>query len=115
MAARSQRYEETITHVMQILAGVNLRVLHTFDLDSACARHPGGICPHHGTAPCDCQMTVLMAFSPSHEPVFLTGHACDGRIRFSLESPPSPLGELTLETIIKQVVRAEHYFIEAEA
>ncbi len=104
MFVLSQTYEAAITQLTQRLGEAGLRVLRTFDLQSACADQPGGICPHHGTAPCNCQMTVLLVYARDGLPVSLVVHGCDGQTWLSVEDVPQQITDPSLEATIMQAL-----------
>jgi hypothetical protein len=54
-----------------------LYVIRSFDLRSALATHADCECPHHGTAQCTCQFTVLLVYGSAPQPVTLTVHCRD--------------------------------------
>lgn len=114
MTTETLSYEETIAQVIALIKSAHLDVLRTFDLKSACACGPDNVCPHHGVAPCDCQLTVLLVYGSHDGPVMLSGHACDGRIWFSLGNTPPPQMEPSLQTAIMRIMRDERYLVEAE-
>lgn len=60
----------------------------TFDLRAARAVQTDCPCPHHGTAQCDCQMVVLLAYIDSGPPVSLVAHGNGGRCRVSVVASP---------------------------
>jgi hypothetical protein len=114
MTTEAVSYEETIAQVISLIRGAQLDVLRTFDLKSACACGPDNVCPHHGVAPCDCQLTVLLVYGSYEGPVMLTGHACDGRIWFSLGNTSPAQTEPSLQTVLTRIMRDERYLVEAE-
>lgn len=56
-----------------------LSVVRSFDLRSALTIHADCECPHHGTAQCTCQFTVLLVYGGAPQPVTLTIHCRDSR------------------------------------
>ena len=71
------------------LATANLRVVQTFDLNTARHSLEDCPCPHHGTEQCDCQLVVLLLYANSAEPVTLILHGNDGRTWLSLVEQPN--------------------------
>lgn len=73
-----------------------LYVVRSFDLRSALAAHTECECPHHGTAQCPCQFTVLLVYGDTPEPVTLTLHCRDrhsgtqAQIVHDPAAPPDP-------------------------
>ncbi len=104
MLALRQEYEAMIAQVTRFLVGADLRVVRTFDLKAACAEQPGGVCPHHGTAPCNCQLSVLLVYSQASDPITLTVHQCDGQTWLSLVDGPQQRADPLLEARILQAL-----------
>jgi hypothetical protein len=46
-------------------------------------------CPHHGTARCTCQYSVLLVYSEAGPPVPVTVHSRDSRTRFDIAADPN--------------------------
>jgi hypothetical protein len=80
--------DKSLVWLKDRLATANLRVVQTFDLNTA--RH--GLehcpCPHHGTDQCDCQMVVLLVYANTTEPATLILHGNDGQTWLSLVERP---------------------------
>ncbi len=104
MFVLSQAYETAITQLTHHLGEAGLHVLRTFDLKSACADQPGGICPHHGTAPCNCQMTILLIYAHDGLPVSLAVHGCDGQTWLSVEDGPQQPSDSHLAAALMQAL-----------
>ncbi len=99
-----QRYEEAIAQATQLLIEAGLQVVRTFDLRSACADQPGGVCPHHGTAPCNCQLAVLLVYGQAETPAALMVHSCDDQTWFSVVNVPQQRADPQLESTIVQAM-----------
>jgi len=88
--------ETVIRQVTQNLETAGLRVVRSFDLRSACASFADNVCPHHGTAPCDCQLVVLLIYGAG-APVSLILHSHRGQTELQWdEAPharPGPVGQ----------------------
>jgi len=67
--------ETVIRQVTENLEAAGLRVVRSFDLRSACASFTDNVCPHHGSAPCDCQLVVLLIYGVTLTPVSLILHS----------------------------------------
>jgi len=92
-----------LDRVTERLTGRGLRVVRSFDLQSAC----GGlqnVCPHHGSAPCNCQMVVIVVSLGSYPPVSLVAHSVDGVTDFELVSPSGMPVDQTLAVAIKNAL-----------
>jgi len=79
--------ETVVRQVTQNLEGTGLRVVRSFDLHSACASFTDNICPHHGTAPCDCQLVILLIYGAG-APVSLTLHSHRGQTELQWDEAP---------------------------
>jgi len=75
--------EQVVQAVTAALARRGVRLVRSFDLQAARARHPDPrdcACPQHGTAQCTCQYVVALAYPPLPDgltaaPHVLTAHA----------------------------------------
>ena len=84
------------------LATANLRVVQTFDLNTARHALEDCPCPHHGTEQCDCQMVVLLVYVNSAEPAALILHGNDGQTWVSIvEHPNQQPSKQTIKAIQK--------------
>lgn len=79
--------ETVVRQVTQNLEGTGLRVVRSFDLRSACASFTDNICPHHGTAPCDCQLVILLIYGAG-APVSLILHSHRGQTELQWDEAP---------------------------
>ncbi len=92
--------ETTIAHLTQWLTNQELRIVRSFDLQSACASFSDRICPHHGDYPCDCQLVVLLVYSAAAAPVSIMLHTHRGKTDIDLvDSPNNHLCQLLEKTI----------------
>ena len=80
--------ETVIRQVTENLAAAGLRVVRSFDLRSACASFADNVCPHHGTAPCDCQLVVLLIYGVMITPVSLILHGHRGQTELQWDEAP---------------------------
>ena len=81
--------ESVISRFSKQLEAVGLRVVRSFDLKSACASYPDLICPHHGDAPCDCQMVVLLVYGTKSTPASVVLHSHRGQTDVDLVDTPN--------------------------
>jgi hypothetical protein len=65
--------------LIEALEGDGLRVYRSFDLQAALTYLPDCGCPHHGTAPCDCQYVVLLVYDGDALPTQIVAHGRDER------------------------------------
>jgi hypothetical protein len=65
---------EALQWTSQTLTQNGLRVIQTFDLNTARHTLEDCSCPHHGTSECDCQMVVLLVYGETGGPVTLILH-----------------------------------------
>ena len=80
--------ETVARQATQNLEAAGLRVVRSFDLRSACASITENVCPHHGTAPCDCQLVVLLVYGTGTAPVSLMFHSHQGQTELEWEEAP---------------------------
>ncbi len=112
MLVPREEYEAIVTRIVGLLDEADLRTVRTFDLKSACAERPAGVCPHHGTAPCNCQMSVLLVYGQTGDPMTLTAHQCDGRTWLSLALGSQQRTEPALEARILQALAPGAFAVE---
>jgi hypothetical protein len=71
------------------LERLGLQVLRSFDLSTAaCVSDPDMPCPHHGSAPCDCHLVVLLVYGEGGPPVSVVAHGHDQQTWFSVVEDP---------------------------
>jgi hypothetical protein len=80
----NQPCDETLQWTKEQLSQSNLRVVQTFDLQSARTGLQDCSCPNHGTDQCNCQMVVLLVYGNAVEPVTLILHGSNGQTWISL-------------------------------
>ncbi len=85
----SDSNDESLAWLKERLARANLRVVQTFDLNTARHALEDCPCPHHGTDQCDCQMVVLLVYVDVTEPATLILHGNDGQTWLSLVEHPN--------------------------
>ncbi len=85
--------QAAVAEVQGRLERSGLAVLRSFDLSTAaCVPWPGMPCPHHGNAPCKCQLVVLLVYEAQGPPVSLMAHGHDAQTWFSIvEDPQGPI------------------------
>ena len=93
--------ETAVANVTARLIGSGLRVVRSFDLQSACASSPSQACPHHGQGPCDCQLVILMVYDTGGQPDSLVLHTCDGQTQVGLAAIPGRINIAGLEKRIR--------------
>jgi hypothetical protein len=79
--------ETVIRQVTENLEAAGLRVVRSFDLRSACASFADNVCPHHGTAPCDCQLVILFIYGAG-APASLILHSHRGQTELQWDEAP---------------------------
>lgn len=67
-----------------------LYVVRSFDLRSALVAQSECQCPHHGTAQCTCQFTILLVYGDAPQPVTLTIHCRDRHSGTQAQIVPDP-------------------------
>ncbi|HUF39377.1 MAG TPA: hypothetical protein VMN57_12705 [Anaerolineales bacterium] len=110
--------ETVIRQAAESLEAAGLRVFKTFDLRSACASFTDNNCPHHGSAPCDCQLVVLLIYGPDDPPISLVLHSHRGLTELQWdeapESRPNPAGQAFIVQVLNGSVDLPAH-IDAEA
>ena len=109
-----QEYERAITLVTKRLGGAGFQVVRTFDLKSACADQ-SGICPHHGTAPCNCQMAILLVYGATPQPGTLMVHGCGDQTSFSLVDIPQQPTDPEMELVILRALSFDNLPLRIES
>lgn len=98
--------EEAITWIKQALTQTGLQVHRSFDLRSSRALATGCLCPHHGTAVCDCQMVVLLLYGSDSRPATLVIHSHNGQTWLTLANSAAERPSPTLISLITQAITA---------
>ncbi|GAB4577449.1 MAG: hypothetical protein Fur0022_01800 [Anaerolineales bacterium] len=96
--------ETVIQQVTQDLEKARLRVVRSFDLRSACGSLDGNVCPHHGTAPCDCQLVVLLVYGVGATPASLLLHSHRGQTEIQCDETPEARPNSELKAQIYRVL-----------
>ena len=92
--------DEALLRLEGKLAAANLRVVQTFDLQSARLGLDDCPCPHHGTSACDCQMVILLLYGQTGVPATLILHGNGGQTWLSLiDRPGQPAGAEALAIV----------------
>ncbi len=86
--------EAAIAQIRRCLVEHGVRVVRSFDLQTACATFPDLTCPHHGDDPCDCQLVVLLVYGDDGTPASVVVHSHWGQTGIDLvvshDQMPSP-------------------------
>ena len=88
------------------LTSAGFRVVQTFDLQVARLSHTDCTCPHHGTADCDCQLTVLLVYPQTDEPSSLVIHSRDGHTEVSFAGPATGQIDVRIEQLLGGILPA---------
>ena len=96
--------ETTIAHLTLWLTSQGLRIVRSFDLQSACASFTDRICPHHGDYPCDCQLVVLLVYGAEASPASIMLHTHRGKTDVDLVDSPNNHFCQQLEKIIRRII-----------
>ncbi len=99
-----QACEEATAKAVELLSGSGLRIVRSFDLQSARSAHVECTCPHHGTAQCTCQFVVLLVYGHIGAPVTLVAHGQDGYTWFSMVDSPRQPADSQLRATITQAL-----------
>jgi len=96
---------ETVIHqVTQNLEAAGLRVVRSFDLRAACTSFAGNVCPHHGNAPCDCQLVVLLVYAVGSAPASLILHSHRGQTEIQWDETPEGRPPPELREFIRMAI-----------
>lgn len=95
--------ETVIANLTRQFSYHTLRVVRSFDLQSACASFTELTCPHHDDSPCDCQLVVLLIYGVEATPVSLMLHSHRGITEIDLVTYSGNRPERNLEKIIRLV------------
>jgi hypothetical protein len=93
--------KDALPRVRRAMEDAGFRAVVTFDLQLARSSGAACSCPHHGAAPCDCQLVVLMIYGEDSLPGSLMLHGTDGRTWITF-----PEGALGIEPGTKKAVQA---------
>jgi len=97
--------EQAARAAQHALQDGGLQVVRSFDLLGAgqdvCR------CPHHGTANCTCQYSVLLVYPAAGPPAAVTAHAYDGRTRLEIIlDPNAPADARLIDRILASLAEA---------
>ena len=101
--------DQALPLITNILSGLGLQVLPSFDLQAARASQFRCKCPHHGTAQCDCQMVVLLVYGHSEQPTSMVVHGQDGKTNISLVDTPQQRPDRGMIGRIQKALEANAY------
>ena len=101
--------EEAVEKVIRRLSDDGLRVVRSFDLQTARSAHTNCECPYHGTGQCDCQMVVLLVYDQQGQPLTLVAHGQDGQTHFALVDTLHKHPDQHLKTTILQSLALEGF------
>jgi hypothetical protein len=97
--------EETLQWLGACLSGAGLKMLQTFDLNTARFAVTGCACPNHGTDECDCQMVIVLVYGKVEAPAALILHGNDGQTSLSLVNTPLQHADPALQQSIEQALQ----------
>ncbi|UCC50763.1 MAG: hypothetical protein JSV68_16860 [Anaerolineaceae bacterium] len=95
---------EAVTMVKDALDETGLRVLMSFDSQLTRVATVSGVCPHHGTDACDCQIVILLVYDVDGRPATVLAHGQDGETWISMVMPPGQRPAARLEKKIRQAL-----------
>jgi hypothetical protein len=101
--------KNAVKRMMDRLAADGMKVIRSFDLQTARAAHVDCTCPHHGKDECDCQLVVMLVYDDQGTPITLVAHGKDNKTHFALVDPPESLQERLLKTKILQAMALEGF------
>lgn len=89
--------------IVNVLEKDGLRVICSFDLQAACVSFEANICPHHGEAPCDCQMLIMLVYGEEGAPLSLVAHGHRGRVQVGIREEGAQVNQ-ALETRVRSLL-----------
>jgi hypothetical protein len=93
--------ETVIRQLTRPLIHWGLRVVRSFDLQSACASFPDLACPHHGDSNCDCQLVILLVYGSEATPASVVLHTHRGKTDIDLVDSPNNRPDQDLVAMIR--------------
>lgn len=97
--------EHPVQQVIEKLHKVGLRVSTSFDSRHTRREAANILCPHHGTAVCNCHMVVLLVYETEGHPATLIGYGQDDEFWVSLTYPPGLRPSATLQSQIATALK----------
>lgn len=96
--------DEAVSEVIDNLHGCGLRAMISFDSRLTREMATPVVCPHHGTAVCDCRIVILLIYETDSRPATLLAHGQDGETWISLVIAPGQRPSAPLENKIRQAL-----------
>jgi hypothetical protein len=96
--------DQAVARVTGTLEDNGLCVLISFDSHHTRDNNRPLICPHHGTAVCNCQMVILLVYQAAGRPATLLARGQDGETWISLTIAPGQRPSEPLENMIRQAL-----------
>jgi hypothetical protein len=96
--------EITQAYIVYLMSVHGLRAERGFEVDSACGSGRERIFPHHGSAPCECRLSVVRIREGDSASVSLILHSFSGRTELFLEPDPETPVSLQLSRKILQAI-----------
>jgi hypothetical protein len=93
--------ESTYAQLHRWFTYYELRVVRSFDLQSACASFTDLTCPHHGDSSCDCQLVVLLVYGTEAAPASIVLHSHRGKTDVDLVDSPNNRPDQDLKKMIR--------------
>ena len=103
--------KKAVKRMMDRLAADGMKVIRSFDLQTARAAHVDCTCPHHGKDECDCQLVVMLVYDERGTLLTLLAHGKDNKTHFALVDPPERVQERILKNKILQALALEGFAI----
>lgn len=100
--------DSAVTLVSHVMTADGMRVVRSFDLQTACAAFSNNICPSHGENPCDCQMVVLLVYDEGSKPLSIVMHGHDRRTQLGLSEDWSQAPNEDLEQRVRALLSFEN-------
>ena len=99
--------ENAIQQVTDALNDAGLRVITSFDSRRTRMDKADIVCPHHGTAACNCHIVVMLVYETGDYPATLIAYGQDDETWISLAYPPGLRPSASLQSQIKNSLTLE--------
>ena len=94
--------ETVVARLTSQLTSSGLRIVRSFDLNSARSSYTDLHCPHHGKSFCDCQLVVLLVYGEMAVPASVILHCHQGMTQIEvIESPNTHPDNYVVDLILQ--------------
>lgn len=104
--------DEALALVALQFVANGLYVAKSFEIDSSCAPITEQICPHRGTGPCECRLSVLQVHDEETGSLHLVLHGYEEKTEFFID-PQESSGCTDFEYRVKRLLLEENDHIHS--